>query len=286
MTWASDIWKLALFYIPSPTDRRKDPMDTRLQQVKLFLLDLDGTFYLGPQLFPWSLPFMAALQTRQKRHVFLTNNSSASRQQYADKISRMGFPTTPADIFSSTTATITYLQRYHPQARLLVLGTPALENELTEAGCTLVQDTPDVVLLGFDKTLTYAKLERACYWIRAGKTYIATHPDINCPTEQGPIPDTGAMIALIAASTERRPDVIIGKPYAPIIDALFMQFPYQRQEVAMVGDRLYTDIQTGLNAGIISILVLSGETTQAMYDAWDGEADYVFNHLGEITPYL
>jgi NagD protein len=134
--------------------------------------------------------------------------------------------------------------------------------------------------------LTYQKLEKACYWIRAGRTYIATHPDINCPTENGPIPDTGAMIELIAASAERRPDVVIGKPHPPIIDALFEQYPYKRDEVAIIGDRLYTDIQTGINAGIVSILVLSGETTQEMYDAWEEQADFVFQHIGEISKHL
>lgn len=261
-------------------------MPKNLRDVKLFLLDLDGTFYLGLHLFPWSLPFMETLQTQGKHHLFLTNNSSASRTAYAEKITKMGFPTTPDDIFSSTTATITYLRKHAADAKLFVLGTPAMEIELREAGLTLVHDQPDIVLLGFDKTLTYEKLERACYWIRAGKTYIATHPDINCPTEYGPIPDTGSMIALIAASTERRPDLIIGKPNPPIIDALFEQYPYKRDEVAMVGDRLYTDIQTGINAGIISILVFSGETTREMYAAWGQQADFTFNHIGEIVEHI
>ena len=258
----------------------------KLQRVKLFLLDLDGTFYLGSKLFPWTLPFMKTLKTRDKHHLFLTNNSSASRQYYAEKITRMGFETVPSDVFSSTTATITYLQKHHAGQRLYVLGTPDMEQELRDAGLTLVQDEPDIVLLGFDKTLTYEKLRKACFWLRAGKTYIATHPDINCPMEEGPIPDTGAMIELIATSAERRPDVIIGKPNPPIIDALFEQYPYEREEVAMIGDRLYTDIQTGINAGIVSILVLSGETTIDMYDAWDGTADFVFENIGEIAQYL
>jgi NagD protein len=257
-------------------------MPKDLHRVKLFLLDLDGTFYLGSHLFPWSLPFMETLKRTARRHLFLTNNSSASRQAYAEKITKLGFATQPADVFSSTTATIIYLQKHYAGATLYVLGTPLMEMELKTAGLSLVQENPDIVLLGFDQTLTYAKLKNACYWIRKGKTYIATHPDINCPTENGPIPDTGAMIELIAASTERRPDVIIGKPYPPIIDALFAQYPYSREEVAMVGDRLYTDIQTGINAGIVSILVLSGETTPAMYEAWSNKADFVFNHLGEI----
>lgn len=257
-----------------------------LQNVKLFLLDLDGTFYLGPNLYPWSLKFMEALKAKGKHHLFLTNNSSASREYYAEKITKMGCKTTPADVFSSTTATIQYLREHEPDATVFVLGTPLMEGELRAGGVTLVNDTPDIVLLGFDKTLTYEKVKQACFWIRAGKTYIATHPDINCPTEEGPIPDTGAMIEMIAASTGRRPDVIIGKPYPPIIEALFKQYPYKKEEVAMVGDRLYTDIQTGINAGIVSILVLSGETTSEMYDAWENKADFVFNNIGEIVDYF
>ena len=257
-----------------------------LHNVKLFLIDLDGTIYLGPDLFPWTLPFMNVLKKQGKQHLFLTNNSSASRQYYADKITNMGIETSRSDVFSSTTATIIYLQKHDADAKLYVLGTPFMEEELKEGGLTLVQDEPDIVLLGFDKTLTYEKLQKACYWIRKGKTYIATHPDINCPTDDGPIPDTGAMIELIAASTERRPDVIIGKPYPPIVDALFEQYPYNRDEVAIVGDRLYTDIQTGINAGIVSILVLSGETTREMYDAWNGTADFIFDNIGDISKHL
>ena len=257
-----------------------------LRKIKLFVLDLDGTFYIGQRLFPWSLGFMETLKQRGKHHLFLTNNSSASCAYYSDKITKMGFNTTPAEIFSSTTATIVYIKKHHPGARLYVLGTPLMEQELQEAGLTLVQENPDIVLLGFDQTLTYEKLKNACCWLRAGKIYIATHPDINCPTEHGPIPDTGAMIELIAASAERRPDVIIGKPNRRIIDALFEQYPYERDEVAMVGDRLYTDVQIGINAGIVSILVLSGETTREMYNAWGKQADFVFNHIGEIAEHL
>lgn len=257
-----------------------------LKKVNLFLIDLDGTFYLGSKLFPWSVPFMNALKEREKQHLFLTNNSSASRHYYAEKITGMGYATTASEVFSSTTATIIYLRKYHPTATLYVLGTPSMQNELREARLTLVQENPDIVLLGFDKTLTYGKIKNACYWLRAGRRYIATHPDINCPMPEGPIPDTGAMIEMIAASTGRRPDVIIGKPNPPIIDAVFERYPYARDEVVMIGDRLYTDIQTGINAGIISILVLSGETTREMYEAWDGKADFVFNNIGEIIEYL
>lgn len=257
-----------------------------LRQIKLFLLDLDGTCYLGRRLFPWTLPFLDALKQRGIRHLFLTNNSSSSRKHYAEKITDMGIPTAPDDVFSSTTATIAYLRKHHPGASLFVLGTPSMEDELREAGMALTQEEPDIVLLGFDQTLTYDKLRRACHWLRRGKIYLATHPDVNCPTEDSPIPDAGAIIELIAASAERRPDVVIGKPNPPVIEALFERFPYQRHEVAMVGDRLYTDIQTGLNAGIVSILVFSGETTPDMYAAWGKRADLAVQHLGELTGML
>ncbi len=257
-----------------------------LRHIKFFLLDLDGTCYLGRRLFPWTLPFLDTLKQRGIRYLFLTNNSSTSRTHYAEKITNMGIPTTPDDFFSSTTAAIAYLHKHHPGAKLFVLGTPSMESELREAGLTLTQGEPDIVLLGFDLTLTYDKLRQACFWLRRGKIYIATHPDINCPTEDGPIPDIGAMIELIAASAERRPDVIIGKPNPPMIDGLFERFPYQRHEVAMVGDRLYTDIQTGLNAGIVSILVFSGETTPEMYAAWGKRADLAVADLGALTEML
>lgn len=168
------------------------------------------------------------------------------------------------------------------------MGTPALEEEFRAAGFILTEKDPEIVVLGFDLTLTYEKLERACFFIRQGLPFIATHPDLNCPTPEGPIPDCGSMIALITASTGVKPK-IIGKPFPEMIEALRERYGLEDPStVAMVGDRLYTDIAMGNAAGITSILVLSGETKLEDVDATNAETrpDVIVENLGEIVKSL
>ena len=188
-------------------------------------------------------------------------------------------------VFTSGEATTLYLKKENPGAKVYLLGTPLLEQEFIEAGFKLVntkETKPDYVVLGFDTTLTYEKLWRACDFIREGIPYIATHPDFNCPLEGGKfMPDTGSMIKLIEASTGILPRVI-GKPNSYIVDTLLEKYGLGRQDVAMVGDRLYTDIKTGDNAGITSILVFSGETTEYMYEKSSIRADYTFLSIKEL----
>lgn len=235
-----------------------------LEQVRCFLLDLDGTFYVGGRLLPGSRPFMAALARTGRDYLFVTNNSSQHAGHYADKLARMGFPVPQVKVFTSGEATALYLQRRYPGARLYVVGTPALEEEMRRHGFELSQEIPDaadVAVLGFDTTLTYQKMRRLCDLARQGLPYVATHPDFNCPVEGGYIPDIGAMIAFVRASTGRDPEVI-GKPQAEMARAAMARTGLEPHQLAMVGDRLYTDIAMGKGAGILSILVLSGETSR------------------------
>lgn len=255
----------------------------RLHTIETFLLDLDGTFYLGEQLYPWSLPFVEACERLGKRFIFVTNNSSQNGQHYVEKLRRMGVTITDDQVFTAGQATISYLKKYDYPKKLYLLGTPALEQEFSEAGFILTKKDPEAVVLGFDLTLTYEKLERACFFIRAGLPFIATHPDLNCPTPNGPIPDCGAMIALITASTEVKPK-IIGKPHPEMIEALQTKYGLDNPgTVAMVGDRLYTDIAMGNAAGITSILVLSGETKLEDVAGAETQPDLIVEDLGEIT---
>ncbi len=255
----------------------------RLKRIETFLLDLDGTFYLGDQLYPWSLPFVRACEQLGKRFIFVTNNSSQSGDYYVDKIRKMGASITPDQVFTAGQATIFYLKKYNYPKEIYLVGTPALEKEFREAGFVLTDENPETVVLGFDLTLTYEKLERACSFIRQGLPFIATHPDFNCPTPAGPIPDCGAMIALITASTGVEPKVI-GKPHPEMIEALRTKYGLEDPtKVAMVGDRLYTDIAMGKAAGITSVLVLSGETKLEDLKASDTQPDVVVENLGEIT---
>ena len=257
----------------------------KLKKIKTFLLDLDGTFYLGDQLYPWSLPFVHACERLNKRFIFVTNNSSQNGNHYVEKLRKMGVTITDEQVFTAGQATIFYLKRYNYPKKIYLVGTPALEEEFSAAGFILTKKDPEAVVLGFDLTLTYEKLERACFFIRQGLPFIATHPDLNCPTLEGPIPDCRSMIALISASTGVQPK-IIGKPYPEMIEALRARYGLEDPStVAMVGDRLYTDIAMGNAAGITSILVLSGETQLEDVDKTDTETrpDVILENLGEIV---
>lgn len=256
-----------------------------LQNVKCFLLDMDGTFYLGNQLLPGALDFLSLLNERGIPFLFLTNNSSRTQKEYAEKLRRLGAEVPEAQIFTSGEATARYLHKKKPGATLYVVGTPALEREFQEFGFHLSAENPDFAVLGFDTTLTYEKIWKLCDLIVAGVPYIATHPDINCPTETGFMPDIGAMMAMIAASTGKNPDVIIGKPYAPIVQALADKLGLEIGSLCMVGDRLYTDIALG-KTGLMTVLVLSGETH--LEDLKDSlfQADFVMENLAGLAQAL
>jgi len=233
-----------------------------LGNIKCFLLDLDGTSYLGEKLLPGAFELLNLLVERNLDYLFLTNNSSKHAGQYVEKLSRLNVKVGKEHILTSGEATTIYLQKEMPNAKVLIMGTRALEEEFENSGFGLVEDEPDVVVLGFDTTLTYKKLWKICDFIRDGYPYIATHPDINCPTETGFMPDIGSFIALIESSTGRKPDVVIGKPNDHMIEAVLERTGHEKDEIAMIGDRLYTDMAMG-RTGIKTILVLSGETKKS-----------------------
>lgn len=257
-----------------------------LSAIKCYLLDMDGTFYLGNKLIDGAIEFIKILEKQGKRYLFLTNNSSKNKYVYKEKLARLGCIVEPEKVFTSGEATTLYLQSLKKGGKVFLLGTPFLEAEFEKAGFKLIKDRsviPDYVVLGFDTTLTYEKLWIACDLIRDYQVpYIATHPDYNCPLEDGKfMPDTGAMIDLIAASTGQRPH-IVGKPNKDIVEAICTKYKLNKDEIAIVGDRLYTDIKTGANANIMTVLVLSGETSIDDYDASDVKATYVFPSIKEL----
>lgn len=255
-----------------------------LREFKNFLLDLDGTIYLGDRLIEGAAEFLSVLEKQGKKALFLTNNSSKDRFSYRDKLRELGIDVSPEQIFTSGEATAIYLNREKPGARIYLLGTPLLAEEFKRAGFELIdRGEPDYVVLGFDTTLTYEKLWRACDYVRDQVTYIATHPDLNCPLGQGRyMPDAGAMISFIEASTGEIP-LVIGKPNLPMIDSLREKHRLDRECTALVGDRLYTDIQLGLNAGITSILVLSGETSAEQSRSSKIRPTYIFPSVKELA---
>lgn len=256
-----------------------------LKEKSVFLLDMDGTIYLGEELIFGAKEFLKHLQQQGKRYFFLTNNSSKNKKKYVEKLRRLGIEAKEEDVFTSGEATTIVLNQRMSGGKIFLMGTPALEEEFANAGFQLVKERDkeiDAVVLGFDTTLTYEKLWIACDYIREKGKYIATHPDFNCPLEGGKfMPDAGAMIAFIEASTGIVPEVI-GKPNEKIIEAICNQYHLNRKDLVIVGDRLYTDIKTGENAGITSVLVLSGETSKEDYEASNILADYIFPSVKEL----
>ena len=259
---------------------------TNLSDISLFMLDIDGTIYLGSRLVPCTIPFLDCLKGQGKRFLFLTNNSSKNRLAYVEKLGKMGIAVEPDDVFTSGEATTIYMRKAYPGARVCVMGMPTLEDEFREAGFTLDNERPDCLVLGFDQAFDYKKMTLLCDLVRAGVPYVATHPDYNCPVENGFIPDIGAVIAYVKASTGRLPDKVVGKPHAGIAQAVMEKYGVKAGELAMVGDRLYTDIALGAEAGITSILVFSGETSRTDYEKSEIRADYCFEDLSGLTDAL
>lgn len=257
-----------------------------LDEVRCFALDMDGTIYLGEQWIDGALDFLHRIEETDRSYVFVTNNSSKNAAVYVDKLHRMGLDAGEDKIVTSGQATIYYLKKHFPGAKVFLLGNSMLQEEFTQAGIVLEEDNPDVVVTAFDTSLDYQKMCKVCGHVRSGLPYLATHPDYNCPTETGFIPDAGAIHAFIHASAFRYPDRIIGKPNEDIIEYLATRVQMQRDKIAMVGDRLYTDIAAGRNNGLKSVLVLSGEATMEDVRESDVVPHLIFRSVKEIIPNL
>lgn len=256
-------------------------------QIRGFLLDMDGTFYLGGRLLPGARDFFDYARAAGIPLLFLTNNSSRHRDAYAAKLAGMGVDVSPDEVFTSGEATARYLRARWPQgAPIALFGTPDLEQTFRDFGFTLALDDPAVVVLGYDKTITYQKLVVLCDLVRAGLPYIATHPDYNCPVPGGFEPDIGAIMALVEASTGRKADVIVGKPHAPIVEMAARKLGLPVEALCMVGDRLYTDIAMGQTAPLHTALVLSGETRREDLAGSPYQPDYVFENLAGLLQAL
>lgn len=257
-----------------------------LQGVKCFLLDLDGTVYLEDSWIPGAVEFLRRVEERGRQYYFLTNNSSRCAEDYVEKFRRMGFPVEREKIIASGEVTAAYVQAHFPGEPVFVLGNESLKREFTDRGIALAEEGAKVLVTGFDTTLTYRTLTIACDLARGGVPYIATHPDFNCPVKGGFIPDIGAIEAFIAASTGRHPDVILGKPYAGIVDYALRRAGIAREKTAMVGDRLYTDIPAGIRNGLVSIFVLSGEGKLEELPQYIEQPNLIFSSVREIAELL
>lgn len=254
---------------------------TRLRSLRHFLLDMDGTIYLGARPIPGAPAFVQFLRETGRRFLFFTNNTTRDAAAYSEKLGRMGIETAPEDILTAGEATVRYLQTRTPYRRLYAVAPPSFETELRRGGFDLDEAAPEAVVLSFDTSLTYAKLERACLLVRQGLPYIATNPDKVCPTEYGPIPDCGAIAALIETATGRSPK-FIGKPDPDMARLGMEKLGATPETTAMIGDRLYTDMRMARAADITAILVLSGETTAADLETATDRVDCVFPSVREL----
>lgn len=257
-----------------------------LKNITCFALDMDGTIYLGEKWIDGAKDFLEAVEKAGKRYVFLTNNSSKNPQAYVEKLGRMGLDVEESRIVTSGQATIAYLKKNFPGKKVYLLGNELLEEQFLKEGILLDEKEPEVVVVGFDTSLTYAKMCRVCDLVREGLPYISTHPDYNCPTETGFIPDAGAIHAFIHASAFRYPDHIIGKPNGDIMDYLAAREGVLKSETAMVGDRLYTDVAAGVNNGYTGILVLSGEACMKDVETSEVMPNLIFTSVKEMIPFL
>lgn len=264
----------------------------KLRQIQHLALDLDGTLYLGGRLFEWTVPFLRTAAGLGIGRTFFTNNSSKSTKQYVAALRSMGIDASADEIYSSTHSTFDYLREERPTVkRAYVLGTPALREEFGENGFAVVgeahDDEPDAVIVGFDTTLTYDHVCRAAWWISRGKPFIATHPDKVCPTDKPTVlVDCSAMCRMLAHATGREPDAVLGKPSPRMLAGVVRRHGIPANHIAVVGDRLYTDMAMARSGGAVGVLVLSGETTRAQAQAADPAPDIVVEHVGELSKLL
>lgn len=260
----------------------------QIRQIRHVALDMDGTIYKGSTLFPFTIAFLKRMKELGIGYSFLTNNPSKSASDYLLHLSEMGIVATKEEFYTSAQATIDYMFTYHPNCkRLFILGTPSMIGEFVEAGFISTKDDsndePDAVVVGFDMSLVYSRLCRAAWWIEQGKLYVATNPDLVCPTDKPLVlVDCGSICSSLEQATGRVPDVVIGKPDPRMLDGVMKRHGLDASEVAMVGDRIYTDILMAQRAKVLGVLVLSGETTNETAVAVYPQPDIIVRDLEEF----
>ncbi|NLY68948.1 MAG: HAD-IIA family hydrolase [Clostridiales bacterium] len=262
-------------------------MDKPLSDKRLFIFDMDGTIYLGGRVFPAAVDYISRLRRDGRRVLFFTNNASHSPDFYIEKLTRLGFDPQPGELLTSADVTLAFLKSHRSGKSVYLVGTPELEGQFAAAGVVPVSTAEvlsgahaDIVVTSFDTTLTYDKLNAACRLIRGGAEYICTHPDYNCPTEDGFIPDSGAIAAAVTASTGVKPR-FFGKPYRETIEMIAELTGAQPAEMCIFGDRLYTDIALGKQNGVFAALVLTGETKSGDLEKSELQPDIVIVSLAD-----
>lgn len=258
-------------------------------KTKLYLFDMDGTLYLGDRLYDFARELLDAIKGSGAKYLFMTNNSSKSVADYVKKLEKLGISASSADFMTSSQATAYYLNKHHTAKTLYVCGTESLKQELRKEGFAVSEDISktECIVMGFDTELTFQKLHDVSYLLltQPELPYIATNPDLVCPTEFGSVPDCGSVCQMIFNATGKRP-LVIGKP-SPMMPELAMdKMGVTQEETCVVGDRIYTDVKSGLNAGVTSILVMSGETTPEILAQSPDKPHLVLSDAGEILKEL
>lgn len=257
-----------------------------LAGVRLFLLGLEGTLHSGGQLLPGAARFLRMLDELGIERMFLTNDSSRSRHEFSKQLAELGVAAPSADILTSGVAAIRYLRERQDDARVFLVGTPAMRDEFIRGHVHLVNTNPDFAVLGYDTTLTYKKLCELCSLVKTGVEFIATHPDLNCRGRDGYLPDIGGTLAYIKAVTNRDPDVIIGMPYRHMMDVVLADTGLAPSQIAVAGGRLSTDIEFGRRSGAVSVLLMSGETDERALAQSRVKPDFAFEDLEELAKQL
>ena len=258
-----------------------------LKSLECLVLDMDGTIYLGNKPIGDMAGTLAFLRDRGIRLCYFTNNSSKNAEDYVKKLTALGLYDARDIVYTSAMATVSYLNAHYPGKSVYLLSTPTVRETFREGGIPLVDgEGADIVVLAYDTTLTFEKLRVANELLVRGATYIATHPDLVCPTEDISMPDVGSFIKLLEASSGRVPDLIIGKPNALAGEAILRAVGTTADKTAMAGDRLYTDVRFGINAGFHAMLVLSGETTAEMAAASDVHPELILPSLHTLRELL
>ena len=260
-----------------------------IQNMKLYLFDMDGTLYLGSRLYDFTIELLQEIRRTGGKYLFITNNSSKSVADYVKKLAGFGIEATRDDFMTSSQATAYYLHKHHEGQRLYVCGTESLKEELRSEGFTVTQniDEVDCIVMGFDTELTFQKLHDVSYLLltRPELPYIATNPDLVCPTEFGSVPDCGSVCAMIFNATGKKP-VVIGKPSSLMPELAMDKLGIAKEQTCVVGDRIYTDVKSGLNAGCVGILVMSGETTYEILAQSPDKPHLVLESAREILDVL
>ncbi len=256
----------------------------QLNAKRFFLLDMDGTIYLDNDLFDGTLDFLGEVKNKGGKYLFLTNNSSKGVDSYVEKLCRIGISASADDFLTSTDATIVYLKQNYPDKKFYAMGTRSfvtqLKNEGINVTCELEEDIFGLIISN-DTELTFKKLDDACILLGRGVEYIATNPDIRCPTSYGYAPDCGCFAEMLFRTTGKLP-FVIGKPKPTMITLAMDKYGYSHDDTVMIGDRVYTDIASGYNAGVDTILVLSGEGTREDAEASDTKPTYIIENIREV----